>query len=75
MHLPRYRFMLGQLKAARKQAGLTQVEVAKALRQTQAWVSKCENGERRIDVLEMYDFMKLYKKPLKFFIPPDEWNG
>jgi transcriptional regulator with XRE-family HTH domain len=49
---------------------LTQVEVAKALGRTQAFVSKCELGERRIDPIDLQDFAELYNKPLTFFIPP-----
>jgi transcriptional regulator with XRE-family HTH domain len=62
--------MLGRLREARKQAGLTQVEVAAALGRTQAFVSKCELGERRIDPIDLHDFAALYNKPLTFFLPP-----
>jgi transcriptional regulator with XRE-family HTH domain len=33
-----------------------QVEVASRLRNTQTFVSKCERGERRIDVVEFVDY-------------------
>jgi len=61
--------MLRRLRQARQEAGLTQVEVAKALRQTQSFVSKCELGERRIDPLDLLDFAKLYGRPVEGFIP------
>ena len=32
---------------------LTQVEVAEKIGQSQSFVSKCERGERRIDVVEL----------------------
>lgn len=38
--------------AARKQAGLTQHELARRLRRPQSFVAKYEGGERRIDVVE-----------------------
>ena len=41
------------LAAARRQAKLTQVEVAKRLGRTQTFVSEIERGERRVDVLEL----------------------
>jgi transcriptional regulator with XRE-family HTH domain len=56
--------MLTQLRRARKEAGLTQVDVARALHRTQAFVSKCELGERRIDPVDLQDFAVLYRKPL-----------
>ena len=40
------------LVAARREAGLTQVEVASMLNKPQSFVSKYENGERRLDVVE-----------------------
>jgi transcriptional regulator with XRE-family HTH domain len=60
------------LRAARLQAGLTQVEVAAALRRPQSFISKCESGERRVDVVELEDFARLYRKPVAFFLARDE---
>lgn len=40
------------MAAARKQAGLTQHELARRLRRPQSFVAKYEGGERRIDVVE-----------------------
>jgi transcriptional regulator with XRE-family HTH domain len=44
------------LIAARKAAGLTQTELAKRIGVDQAFISKYENGDRRLDVLE---FLKI----------------
>ena len=55
------------LRAARINAGLTQTETAKRLRQPQSWVAKCESGERRVDVAEMLAFCRAYRiRPEKF---------
>ena len=43
---------LALLKGARKAAGLTQAQVAGRLKKPQSFVTKYENGERRLDVLE-----------------------
>jgi transcriptional regulator with XRE-family HTH domain len=43
------------LVEARKEAGLTQAQLAERLRRPQSYVSKYENGERRLDVLEFSD--------------------
>ena len=48
-----YRAVTRLLKRAREDAGITQVELAKALRQSQSFVSKCERGERRLDVIQL----------------------
>lgn len=49
-------------------AGLTQVQVAAALGKHQSFVSKCESGERRVDIIELLVFAELYELPLNFFI-------
>lgn len=40
------------LKALRREAGVTQVELGERLGNTQTFVSKFERGERRLDVTE-----------------------
>ncbi len=68
LHSARYQRFLRRLTDARHEAGLTQVEVAKALRRPQSFVSKCESGERRVDVIELEELAKLYRKPIAFFL-------
>jgi transcriptional regulator with XRE-family HTH domain len=51
-----YEVFLRCLKGARQSAGLTQVQLAERLGQTQSFVSKCERGERRLDVVEVRAF-------------------
>lgn len=68
VHSQRYRRLLRSLKQARLEACLTQQQVAKALGQPQSFVSKCESGERRIDVVELAQFADLYKKSVAFFV-------
>lgn len=69
LHSEAYRQFLERLRQARQEAGLTQVEVAKRLGRPQSYVSKCESGERRIDVIELAQFAELYRKRLDFFVP------
>lgn len=63
-----YQVFLKNLKQARKEAGLTQVEIAKKLNQPQSYISKCESGEKRVDVIELLKFAKAYKKSISYFI-------
>jgi transcriptional regulator with XRE-family HTH domain len=74
-HSARYRLLLRRLREAREQAGLTQAEVARALRRPQSFVSKCESGERRIDPVELQDFATLYRKALTFFLRQSQSSG
>ena len=52
---------------ARRRAGLTQIDVAKRIGETQSFVSKCERGERRIDVIELRAFCTAFGISLKTF--------
>lgn len=70
LHSAVYGRFTKRLLAARKDAGLTQVQVAEALGKPLSYVSKCELGERRVDFVELVDFARLYGKPLEFFADP-----
>lgn len=48
-----YQQLCALLRELRREAGLTQVEVAERLRVPQSFVSKYESGERRLDVVEL----------------------
>jgi transcriptional regulator with XRE-family HTH domain len=71
-HSPRYKLMLKRLRGVRRRYGLTQAEVARALGTTQAYVSKSESGERRMDAVELYDFARVYGAPLETLLPPSK---
>lgn len=68
VYTTRYQRLLERLQEARRKAGMTQAEVAQAFGKPQSFVSKCESGERRIDVIEMGEFAALYRQPLAFFV-------
>ncbi len=50
---PEQRRLQALLRQIRKEAGLTQVELARALGRYQSFVSNFESGERRLDILEL----------------------
>jgi transcriptional regulator with XRE-family HTH domain len=64
----RYQAFLQRLRSARLEAGLTQAQVAQKLNQPQSYISRCESGERRVDVVELTDLAMIYKKPLDYFV-------
>jgi transcriptional regulator with XRE-family HTH domain len=64
----RYQAFLARLKEARIEAGLTQKEVAEKLSQPQSYISRCESGERRVDIVELSDFAEIYHKSLNYFV-------
>ena len=48
-----YAALLALLREAREAAGLTQVQLARALGQSQSFVSKAEKGDRRLDLVRL----------------------
>ena len=63
-----HKFIIVQLKKARNDAGFDQEKVAELLGKTQSYVSKIEAGQRRIDIVQLKEFAKIYKKELGYFI-------
>jgi len=75
LHSRRYQLLLAALIQTRKDRDVTQVDLAKRLRVEQSWISKCERGARRLDVVELEiwcdalgvslpDFLKAYGKAI-----------
>lgn len=58
---------LRRLRQARRDAKLTQVEVARRLKRSQSFVTKAETGERRLDVVELRAFARIYGKRVSYF--------
>ena len=63
-----HQYIVEQLKKARQEAGLEQAEVAKLLGKTQSHISKVEAGQRRIDVIALKEFARIYEKSIDYFI-------
>lgn len=59
IHTRQYRVFLDLLIQARKDAGLTQQQIADTLGRPQSFVAKYEGGERRLDVVEFLEIAKL----------------
>jgi ribosome-binding protein aMBF1 (putative translation factor) len=68
IHSAGYTVFLKVLREERERAGLTQVQLARKIRETQTFVSKCERGERRIDVIELRTFCRAFGLSLKQFV-------
>lgn len=54
-----YRALLAALVQARLEADMTQQQLADKLGRPQSFVSKIENGDRRIDVIEFLEICRL----------------
>lgn len=60
--------LASKLKEAREKAKFDQKEVAKLLGKSQSYISKVESGQRRVDVIELKEFARIYKKELNSFL-------
>jgi transcriptional regulator with XRE-family HTH domain len=58
VHTSEYGFLRSALREARTKAGLSQRELALRLQTPHSWVAKVESGERRLDLVEFFWFIK-----------------
>jgi transcriptional regulator with XRE-family HTH domain len=68
IYLEDHKILVEKLKQARIEAGFDQISVAKLLGKSQSYVSKIESGQRRIDIHQLRDFAKIYKKSIDFLV-------
>ncbi len=61
----KYAQLLAALRDAREAAGLTQTQVGRKFGAHASFVSKCESGERRIDVVELAAFCRIYNTSVR----------
>lgn len=57
IHSPRYQKLIEQLIYTRESLNITQVELATCLKKPQSYVSKIENCDRRLDIIELLDWL------------------
>jgi transcriptional regulator with XRE-family HTH domain len=63
-----YAVVLRLLVEARERAGLTQVELASKLGQSQSFVSKTERGDRRLDLVQLRTILRALEVRLTDFV-------
>jgi transcriptional regulator with XRE-family HTH domain len=64
-----YDTLIERLVAAREKAGLTQHEVSAMMGRSPNFMTKCESGDRSIDVMELMELAQIYKAPVSHFFP------
>jgi|SRR6516225_7792485 transcriptional regulator with XRE-family HTH domain len=63
-----YAIFLATLRRYRKRSGRTQTDIAEHMMRDQSVVSKCERGERRIDVIELRSYCRAIGIELRTFV-------
>ena len=61
-----------RLKEARKYLGLRQEEVANYLKIPRTALTEIENGNRRVEAIELTRLARLYRQPVSYFTGEDE---
>lgn len=61
-----------RLREARKYLGLKQEEVATYLKIPRTALTDIENGQRRVEVIELARLAKLYRQPVAYFTGEDD---
>ncbi|TAD99798.1 MAG: XRE family transcriptional regulator [Bacteroidetes bacterium] len=69
-----YKQFLKRLYLARELSGLTQERVAQQLQKPQSFVAKCELGDRKVNVIDLFKFSKIYNVSIDFFYEGVEIN-
>ena len=68
IHDPRYLQLIERLIQIRNEKNITQTDLAKKLQKPQSYVSKTETLERRLDVIELLDWLAALSFPLDLFM-------
>ena len=68
LHRKEYKILLKLLYEQRMKTGLKQEELARKLGVHQSFISKIENGDRRIDLVELQDFCEALGTDLLAFV-------
>ena len=68
IHDPRYRKLIEALILKRGLKNITQVQLASSLKKPQSYIAKVENFERRIDVLELHDWLNVLEISIVNFL-------
>ena len=63
-----YAVVLEMLRETRDKAGVTQVELAELLGRSQSFISKCERGESRLDIVQLREFCLALDTTLSDFV-------
>lgn len=68
IHDPRYINLIKKLIQIREFKNITQVELATSLKKPQSYIAKVENLDRRLDVLELNDWLSVLDTSIVDFL-------
>lgn len=73
IHDDRYKTLIRQLVSEREARNITQTALAVALARPQSYVAKVENLERRLDIVELSDWLRALDAECEEFMRRFGW--
>ncbi len=71
IHDPRYLEIIARLRSARKGIGMSQSDLGRRIGKPQSYISKIENCERRIDLVEALTLCNALEITLETIVPTE----
>jgi len=71
---PRHEELVRRIRRARREAGLTQAEVAEDLGLPQSVISRLEAGQRKVSAIELRDLSELLEVSMEHLVPEGGWK-
>ena len=68
IHRPETRVLIELIRDFRREAGLTQVELSTRIGRVQSFVSDVEQGQRRVDLIQLRDICRAMGVDLPTFV-------
>lgn len=68
LYFSKYKSFCELLIKVRKDAGFSQAKLAKKLKKHQSFISKIEQGERTLNIIETIEILKILKVDIHLFI-------
>lgn len=68
IHTVEYQILLSTIRSCREKSCMSQLDLAERVGETQSFISKCERGERRLDIIEVRRICAGLGIPLQNFV-------
>lgn len=74
IHDPRYRKLITELIRMRELKNITQVQLASSLKKPQSYIAKVENLDRRIDIIELLDWLSVLQTSISELLQKSDFE-
>ncbi len=74
IHDPRYQKLIKELIRMRELKNITQVELASSLKKSQSYIAKVENLDRRLDIIELLDWLSALQTSISDLLQKSEFK-